>query len=81
VENLLHDDSLCGSNLERLSRTNNEVSEQCGLAIPALAIEVSTDQIGGFLICWEENVMRSDMPDREESVPPAPNRSAVYLKA
>jgi hypothetical protein len=81
VLNFLHNDSLCSTSFERLSGTNSEVSKQCGLAISALAIEVFTDQVSGFLICREENVMGSDMPNGEESVTPVPDRSAVYLEA
>jgi len=81
VLNLLHDDSLCRSGFERFCRTNSEVSEQCGLAISALAIEVFTDQIRGFLVCREENMMGSDMPNCEESVPPIQDGPAMYLEA
>jgi len=81
MQYLLHDDRLCGSNLERLSWTDSEVGEQCGLAITALAIEVFADQIGGFLVCREEDVMSPNVPDGEESVPTVPDSSAVKLEA
>lgn len=65
----------------RFRRTDGEISKQGWLSIPALAIEVLAYQVGGLRVCWEVDVMGSDLPYFEERIPSVENRSASDLEA
>jgi hypothetical protein len=77
----LYDDVLgCPLNV-LLSWADSEISKESGLNITVLAIEILTNQIGRLLIDWRKNVMRSDVPDGEETIPSIPNRPTVNFAA
>jgi hypothetical protein len=70
---------LCCALHKRLSRADSEFCKQGGLPVATLAIKVFANEVGRVCV-WGENVVRPNVPNREESVATVFHCSAMNLK-